>query len=122
MYDARVDFWEKWREFLDGGKDIWVFLQKGKHPHQAGQAAEQAAGQAAEQTEGRAEQTEGRAEQTEGRAEQSRTKQSRAGPSRAEQEGSTRQKSKRSASLHLFSIGNYFHRALFCPIKIANQK
>ena len=32
MYDARVDFWEKWREFLEGGNDIWVFLKNGKHP------------------------------------------------------------------------------------------
>lgn len=36
-----VDFWEKWREFLGGGNDIWVFLQKGKHPHRAGRAEQE---------------------------------------------------------------------------------
>ena len=29
-------FLEKWREFLGGGNDIWVFLKKGNHPHRAG--------------------------------------------------------------------------------------
>ena len=33
-----VVFLKKWREFLEGGNDIWVFPQKGKHPpHRAEQ-------------------------------------------------------------------------------------
>ena len=28
-------FLKNWREFLEGGNDIWVFLKKGKHPHRA---------------------------------------------------------------------------------------
>ena len=28
-------FLKKWREFSEGGNDIWVFLKKGKHPHRA---------------------------------------------------------------------------------------
>ena len=28
---GRVKLLKKWREFLEGGNDIWVFLQKGKH-------------------------------------------------------------------------------------------
>ena len=55
---------EKWREFLEGGNDIWVFLKKGKLPHRAEQGPEP--------------------EQEPGR-----TEQSRAGPSRAEQEKQT---------------------------------
>ena len=34
---GRVKFLKKWREFLGGGNDIWVFLKKGKLPHRAEQ-------------------------------------------------------------------------------------
>ena len=42
---CRVKLLEKWREFSEGGNDIWVFLKKGKLPHRAG-GAEQRAGRA----------------------------------------------------------------------------
>ena len=32
MYDARVDFWEKWREFLVGGMKNRFLSKNGKHP------------------------------------------------------------------------------------------
>ena len=52
---GRVKLLKKWREFLEGGNDIWVFLQKGKHPTHR---AEQIAGRAEADLSRRKEQTE----------------------------------------------------------------
>jgi len=42
---GRVKLLKKWREFSEGGNGDGFFLQKGKHPYQAGhQAGHQAAG------------------------------------------------------------------------------
>ena len=37
-----MKFLKKWREFLGGGNDIWVFLKNGKHPiEQSGRAQQE---------------------------------------------------------------------------------
>ena len=101
MYDARVDFWEKWREFLEGGMKAGFFLQKGKHP----------------------------IEQAEQRAERSRsmTKQSRAGPSRSrKQEAGSRKeahdKNSKDPHRHIYFPLEIISIVRYRPLEISIQK
>ncbi len=105
---GRAKFLKNWREFLEGGNDNRFFLKKGNHPPPSSRAdgppGRRASGQTGLRADGR--RTSGRKhmKKLQSSSGQAAGQGSRAAGGRAEA-GS-------AASLHLFSIGNYFCRTI----------